>query len=90
VEVTQRSIQSVSSIPRYTSAVASVFTQILMCELPGFIVWEDDDFAAILDIHSINPGHILLIPKLEEGSVYDLSATLYGGLWERVKTLDQP
>ena len=68
--------------------MASIFTRILTRELPGFIVWEDDDFAAILDIHPINPGHTLLIPKLDLGNVYDLPSALYSRLWETVRILE--
>ena len=43
----------------------SIFTKILNGEIPGDIVYEDNDFFAILDISPVNKGHVLVIPKKE-------------------------
>jgi histidine triad (HIT) family protein len=68
--------------------MASVFTRIVSGELPSQVIWQDADFAAILDIHPINPGHVLLIPKLEIESVFDLPAPIYQRAWEIVRWLE--
>jgi histidine triad (HIT) family protein len=68
--------------------MASVFTRIILGELPGQIIWQDEDFAALLDINPINPGHVLLVPKLEIESVFDLPAALYQRAWEIVRWLE--
>jgi histidine triad (HIT) family protein len=40
-----------------------VFCRIVARELPAEIVYEDDEVLAFLDIHPMNPGHTLVIPK---------------------------
>jgi histidine triad (HIT) family protein len=68
--------------------VASIFTRIITGELPGHIIWQDADFAALLDINPINPGHVLLVPKLEIESIFDLPAPMYQRAWEVVRWLE--
>ena len=68
--------------------MASVFSRILSGELPGQIVWQDEDFAALLDINPINPGHVLLVPKLEIESIFEWPAPLYQRAWEIVRWLE--
>ena len=52
-----------------------------------FKVWENDSFLAFLDIHPINPGHTLLIPKKHIGDVFDLEEDLYTKLFTSTKML---
>ena len=40
-----------------------IFCKIVKGEIPSHKVYEDDNFLAFLDIHPLNPGHTLLIPK---------------------------
>ena len=40
-----------------------IFCKIRDEKLPSYKIYEDEDFLAFLDIHPINPGHLLLIPK---------------------------
>lgn len=40
-----------------------IFCSIINGELPASIVFEDNDLLAIMDIHPINIGHVLVIPK---------------------------
>jgi histidine triad (HIT) family protein len=68
--------------------MASVFARIVAGEIPGQIIWQDEHFAALLDINPINPGHVLLIPKLEIESVFDLPAPLYQRIWEIARWLE--
>jgi histidine triad (HIT) family protein len=35
-------------------------------------VYEDKDVVAFLDIHPVNPGHILIIPKAHATNIYDI------------------
>lgn len=66
----------------------SIFSRIIAREAPGFVLWEDHDFALLLDIHPINPGHTLLVPKLDVDSVYALPEALYEKLWRIVRDLE--
>ena len=40
-----------------------IFCKIASKEIPANIVYEDADFLAILDIHPVQKGHVVLIPK---------------------------
>jgi histidine triad (HIT) family protein len=40
-----------------------LFDQIIAGEIPATKVYEDDKILAILDIHPVNPGHVLVMPK---------------------------
>jgi histidine triad (HIT) family protein len=68
--------------------MASVFSRIISGELSGYIIWQDADFAVLLDINPINPGHVLLVPKLEIESLFDLPEPLYQRAWEIVRWLE--
>jgi len=57
--------------------MASIFTKIINREIPGYIVAEDDQTIAFLDINPIAQGHTLVVPKQEVDYVFDLDdATL--------------
>lgn len=43
----------------------SLFTRIILGELPARFVWSDDQCVAFLSIHPIRPGHTLVVPRLE-------------------------
>lgn len=43
-----------------------VFCQIISRRLPASFIYEDDKVAAFLDIHPINQGHVLVVPKRHE------------------------
>ena len=45
--------------------MASIFTKIINKELPGYIIDENQDFIAFLDINPLTMGHSLIVPKKE-------------------------
>lgn len=51
----------------------SIFTRIIHREIPAFVVAEDEKHIAFLDISPLALGHTLVIPKLEEDYIFDLS-----------------
>ena len=51
----------------------SIFTKIVNREIPAYIIAEDDDHLAFLDIHPLVMGHSLIIPKKEVDYIYDLT-----------------
>jgi histidine triad (HIT) family protein len=55
----------------------SIFTKIIRGEIPCHKVYEDQDTLAFLDIHPIQPGHTLVIPKKQVQFVWDLSLQDY-------------
>lgn len=51
----------------------SIFTRIIKGEIPCHKIYEDDKTFAFLDIHPVQPGHILVIPKTQIDHIWDLS-----------------
>lgn len=62
-----------------------IFCRIAAKQTPARIIYEDDDFTAFLDIHPLNPGHTLVIPKKHYRWVYDVPE--FGRYWEVAKMI---
>ena len=58
----------------------SIFTKIINREIPGYIVAEDEQHIAFLDIMPLVKGHVLVVPKQEVDYIYDLEEDLYSSL----------
>lgn len=65
----------------------TIFTKIINGELPSHKVYEDDKLFAFLDIHPINPGHTLLVPKQPTDHLWDMADDEYQYLWKVAKEL---
>lgn len=63
----------------------SIFTKIIRGEIPCYKVYEDDRTLAFLDIHPIQPGHTLVIPKKQIEYVWDLPDEDYRALMATAK-----
>ncbi len=53
--------------------MASIFIKIINKEIPAFIVAEDEQHIAFLDIMPVAMGHVLVVPKKETDYVFHLS-----------------
>lgn len=51
----------------------SLFSRIIAGEIPSYKIYEDETIYAFLDIHPIQLGHILVVPKAEIGDILDMS-----------------
>jgi len=60
--------------------MATIFTRIIKGEIPSVKILEDERYFAFLDINPINPGHTLVVPKLEVDSLWDASPDLLAGM----------
>jgi len=60
--------------------MASIFTKIINRKIPGYIVAEDEQHIAILDINPNAKGHTLCIPKKEVNKIFDLPEADYMAL----------
>lgn len=58
----------------------SIFTKIINREIPGYIVAEDDQYIAFLDITPLVLGHTLIVPKKENDYIFDLEDDSLAGL----------
>lgn len=63
----------------------SIFTKIINGEIPAHKVYEDELTLAFLDIHPIQPGHVLVVPKQQIDHFMDLPDDYYAALWDTVK-----
>lgn len=60
-----------------------IFCKIAKKEIPGQIVWEDENFLAFLDINPVSKGHTLVIPKKHYRWVWEVEEL--GNYFEKVK-----
>lgn len=58
----------------------TVFTKIIKGEIPCHELYEDELTLAFLDIHPVQPGHTLIIPKKQIEFVWDLPERDYQAL----------
>lgn len=71
---------------RYNTDMSdSIFSKITRGEIPAHKVYEDETTFAFLDIHPVQPGHTLVIPKAEVEFVWDLKEDDYRALMLTVK-----
>lgn len=54
----------------------SVFTKIISGEIPSYKIAENEKFYAFLDIFPLQPGHTLVVPKLEVDKFFDMTPDL--------------
>ena len=50
--------------------MATIFSRIVMGEIPCYKIAEDEHFFAFMDINPVAVGHTLVIPKREEAFVF--------------------
>lgn len=55
----------------------SIFTKIVLGEIPSYKIAEDENYLAFLDINPNAKGHTLVIPKKEVNKLFDLDKELY-------------
>ncbi len=63
----------------------SIFTKIINGEVPSYKIFEDERTYAFLDIHPIQQGQVLVVPKVELDHIWDLGADDYQALWSTVQ-----
>ena len=67
----------------------TLFTKIINGEIPSHKIYEDDEVFAFLDIHPIQSGHTLVVPKNPVSEFQDLSDEEYDELFKAVKKIAQ-
>ncbi len=66
-----------------------VFCKIVRREAPASIVREDESTLAFMDIQPMNPGHVLVIPKVHAVYVEDLPPGAVGPILEAAKDVSR-
>jgi len=51
----------------------TIFTKIIKGDIPCYKIAENDDYFAFLDIRPTSKGHTLVIPKIQNDYIFDLS-----------------
>lgn len=54
--------------------MSCIFCRIARREVPADIVWEDEHFVALNDLHPKAPVHVLLIPRQHVGTLHEATA----------------
>jgi len=60
--------------------MATLFTKIINRDIPGYIVAENEDFIAFLDVFPLVMGHTLVVPKKETDYIFDMDDAELAGL----------
>ena len=50
-----------------------IFCKIIEGEIPSYKIYEDDQVLAFLDISQLTKGHTLVIPKVHNENIFDMS-----------------
>ena len=69
--------------------MASIFTKIIRGELPSYKLHEDELTISILTIEPINPGHALVIPKIEISHWFEVPEKDYLQVQKNAQKLGQ-
>lgn len=54
----------------------TIFSKIIAGEIPSYLIAENEEFFAFLDIFPLVKGHVLVIPKKEVDRFYDMDDEL--------------
>ncbi len=58
----------------------SIFTKIINREIPAYIIDENEDFIAFLDVFPLVKGHVLVVPKKQVSYMFEMDDELFSGL----------
>src|ERR1035437_7087377 len=61
--------------------MASIFSKIVLGEIPCYKIAENEQFFAFLDINPLQKGHTLVIPKKETDYIFDIEDKDLGALF---------
>lgn len=67
----------------------SIFTKIIKGEIPSHKIYEDEKTLAFMDIHPIQPGHVLVVPKVQIDFFWNLPEEDYIALMKTVQQVGQ-
>ena len=64
-----------------------IFCKIANKQMPSFILFEDNDIIAVLDIYPANPGHIIIFPKNHFSRLENVPDSIIGKMFVLAKYL---
>lgn len=69
--------------------MSTLFTKIIAREIPSHKIYEDEYTYAFLDIFPSNPGHTLIVPKIEIDHFADVPEPYYSAIFQTAKKLSK-
>ena len=69
--------------------MSTIFRKIIDGDIPCHKLYEDDNYLSFLDLRPINPGHALVIPKIDNDYIFDLEDDVLGGLLVAAKPVSE-
>jgi histidine triad (HIT) family protein len=58
----------------------TIFSKIIAGEIPCYKIAEDENYFAFLDINPLTKGHTLIVPKIEEDYIFNLTDETLSGM----------
>ena len=65
----------------------SIFTKIIKGEIPSHKIYENVRVFAFLDIHPVQPGHTLIVPKEQVEFVWDMDDDDYAAVMDAARVI---
>ncbi len=65
-----------------------IFCDIIAGKAPANFVHRDDECAAFMDIHPVNPGHVVVVPIMHAATLADLNEETAGHIFKVGKLVD--
>lgn len=69
--------------------MASIFSKIIVGDIPSYKIYEDDQFYSFLDISPMTKGHVLVIPKEETDYIFDIDDDQVAQMFVVAKKISQ-
>lgn len=66
-----------------------LFCSIIKYKIPAVIIYEDENFMALMDKYPINHGHSLVIPRSHHESLLSMTSSEVGKLYSLVSTVSK-
>lgn len=64
-----------------------IFCKIIKGEIPADIIYQDDICVGFLDVHPVNMGHVLLVPRNHTDHLWNIEISTYHHLFDIAKTI---
>lgn len=64
-----------------------IFCKVIAQELPSTVVFENESLLAFLDIHPVNKGHVLVVPKTHSTDFLSTDSELLSSLMVPLKSI---
>jgi len=64
-----------------------IFCKIIAGEIPSYKIYENEEILAFLDINPVNPGHVLIIPKVHTLNMMTISNDVLIKILDKAKDI---